>query len=190
MRKLQAILDQKPKESRWKRFSTNSIVLLFLTAVLGGAVTLFYSTKQNQLAAERSFSDELNKQRIQKLAEVWERLDEDEGAIDRLLNEPDDTKNPNDKDERAKQIEKLIQEDRRKVDKYRFWIGNQNHAKTHEYLDASSLYAIQKFLGAHDKLDALLKHRKELKSDLDKEREKSLQDLAERAKGTKLFYFF
>lgn len=189
MRKLQAILDQKPKEPRWKRFLTHPLVLLIVSAVLGGAITLIYSTKQNQLAAERSFSDELNKQRIQKRSEVWERLDEDEGAIDRLLNQPDEPQNPNDKNERAKQIEKLIQQDRRTVDKYRFWLG-ESHAKIHEYLDASSLYAIQKLVGVDDTVEALSQHRKGLKSDLDKEREKSLQDLAERAKATKLFYFF
>lgn len=189
MRKLQAILDQKPKEPRWKRFLIHPLVLLIVSAVLGGGITLVYSAKQNQLAAERSFSDELNKQRIQKRSEVWERLDEDEGAIERLLNQPDEPQNPDDRNERAKQIEKLIQEDRRTVDKYRFWLG-ASHAKIHEYLDASSLYAIQKILGEDDKVEALSKHREGLKSDLDKEREKSLQDLADRSKATKLFYFF
>jgi len=189
MRKLQGVLDQKPKEPGWKRFLTHPIVLLIVTAVLGGFITLVYSTKQNQLAAERSFSDELNKQRIQKRSEVWERLDEDEGVIDRLLNQPDEPQNPNDKNERAKQIEKLIEQDRRTVDKYRFWLG-ESHTKIHEYLDTSSLYAIQKLVGVDDNVDALSQHRKGLKSDLDKEREKSLRDLAERAKSAKLFYFF
>ena len=189
MRKLQAILDQKPKESRWKKFLTHPLVLLIVSAVLGGAITLVYSAKQNQLAAERSFSDELNKQRIQKRSEVWERLDEDEGVIERLLNQPDEPQNPNDRNDRAKQIEKLIQDDRRTVDKYRFWLG-ESHAKIHEYLDASSLYAMQKLVGVDDKVEALSQHREGLKSDLDKEREKSLHDLAERAKATKLFYFF
>ena len=193
MSRLQALLDQKPKETRWQRFSTNALVLLIagvlLSGFIGGAITLIYSTKQNQLAAERSFSDELNKQRIQKLAEVWERLDEDEGAIDRLLNQPEDPQNPDDKNQRAKQIEKLIQEDRRTVDKYRFWLG-ESHSKIHEYLDASSLYAIQKLVGSDDKLDALLKHRKTLKSDLDAERDKSLKNLADRGKGSSPFYFF
>lgn len=189
MRKLQAILDQKPKERGWKRFLTHPLVLLLVSAVLGGAITLVYSGKQNQLAAERSFSDELNKQRIQKRSEVWERLDEDEGVIERLLNQPDELQNPNDRNERAKQIEKLIQEDRRTIDKYRFWLG-ESHAKIHEYLDASSLYAMQKLLGVDGKVEALSQHREGLKSDLDKEREKSLQDLADRAKATRLFYFF
>ena len=59
MRKLQVILDQKPKEPRWKRFLTHPVVLLIVSALLGGAITLVYSAKQNQLAAERSFSVEL-----------------------------------------------------------------------------------------------------------------------------------
>jgi hypothetical protein len=194
MRKLQALLDQKPKESKWKKFSTNPLVLLtagvILSGILGGAITLAYGARQNELAAERSFSDELNKLRIQKFSEVWERLDEDEGAIDRLLNQPDDPQNPEDKNERAKQVDKLIQQDRRTVDKHRFWVGNENHAMIHRYLDASSLYAIRKLAGINDGLDALLQHRKTLKSDLDQERDKSLESLAERAKLTKWFYFF
>ena len=194
MRKLQAILDQKPKESRLKTFSSNPLVLLIagviLSGILGGAITLAYGARQNELAAERNFSDELNKLRIQKFSEVWERLDEDEGAIDRLLNQPDNPQNPEDQNERAKQVDKLIQEDRRTVDKHRFWVGNPNHDKIHRYLDASSLYAIRKLAGINDGLDALLQHRKTLKSDLDQERDKSLESLAERAKLTKWFYFF
>ncbi len=192
MRRLQAILDQKPKETRWRRFMTHPLFLLFagvvLSGLMGGWITYVYSVKQNELAAERSFADELNKQRIQKLSDVWERLDEDEGAIDRLLNQPDDPQNPDDKNQRAKQIEKLIQEDRRTVDKNRFWLG-ESHSKIHEYLDASSLYAIQKLVGAEDKLDALLQHRKAAKSDLEAERDKSLKSMAERAKGTNLYLF-
>jgi len=194
MRKLQALLDQKPKESRLKSVSTNPLVLLMagviLSGILGGAITLAYGARQNELAAERNFSDELNKLRIQKFSEVWERLDEDEGAIDRLLNQSDNPQNPEDKNERAKQVDKLVQQDRRTVDKYRFWLGNGNHAKIHRYLDASSLYAIRKLAGINDGLDGLLQQRQELKSDLDTERDKLLQSLAERAKLTKWFYFF
>jgi hypothetical protein len=194
MRKLQALLDQKPKESKWKKLSTNPLVALtagvILSGILGGAITLAYGARQNELAAERSFSDELNKLRIQKFSEVWERLDEDEGAIDRLINQPDDPRNAEDKNERAKQVDKLIQQDRRTVDKYRFWLGDQNHAKIHRYLDASSLYAIRKLAGINDGLEALLEHRKTLKSDLDEERDKLLKSLAERAKLTKWLYFF
>jgi hypothetical protein len=194
MKKLQALLDQKPKESRWKRFVSDPLFLLIagvlFTGFVGNRIALVYSTKQNELAAERSFSDELNKLRIQKHSEVWARLDEDEGAIERLLNQPDEPQNPNDKNDRAKQIEQLIQQDRRTVDKARFWLGDQSHGKIHEYLDASSLYAIQKLMGSDDKLEALLQRRKAAKSDLDAERDKSLQALSERSKGIKLFYFF
>src|SRR6185503_14097420 len=46
MRKLQALLDQKPKESRLKSVSTNPLVLLMagviLSGILGGAITLAY----------------------------------------------------------------------------------------------------------------------------------------------------
>lgn len=194
MRKLQALLDQKPKPHWFQRLVTHPLLLLIagvlITGFIGNRISLAYSTKQNQLAAERSFSDELNKIRIQKHSEVWERLDEDEGAIERLLNQPEEPQNPNDKNDRAKRIDELIKEDRRTVDKHRFWIGDESHAKIHDYLDASSLYAIQKLMGSDNKLEALLQRRKQAKSDLDTEREKSLQALSERAKETKLFYFF
>lgn len=197
MRKLQAILDaveKKPKESRWQKFLTHPFFLLIagvlITGFIGNRISLVYSAKQNQLAAERSFSDELNKIRIQKHSEVWERLDEDEGAIERLLNKAEEPQNPNDKNDRAKQIDELIKQDRRTVDKHRFWIGDESHAKIHDYLDASSRYAIQKLMGSDSTLEALLQRRKQAKSDLDTEREKSLQALAERANEMKLFYFF
>jgi hypothetical protein len=197
MIKLQSLLDQKPKDTLFQRFSTHPLFLLLagvaLSGVAGGIigtrVAYNYSIKQQEVTAERSFSDELNRLRIQKLSEVWERLDEDEGAIDRLLNQPDDKQNPEGRNLRAKEIDKLIQEDRRTVDRHRFWLGAQS-SKIHGYLDASSLYAIKKLIGSESDLETLLKQRKYAKSDLDTARDEFLKSNVDRAKQASSCYLF
>lgn len=197
MIKLQSLLDQKPKETLIQRFSTHPLFLLlagvalsgFIGGIIGTRVAHNYSIKQHEVAAERSFSDELNRLRIQKLSEVWERLDEDEGAIDRLLNQPDDKQNPEERNLRAKEIDKLIQEDRRTVDRHRFWLGAQN-PKIHWYLDTSSLYAIKKLIGSESDLETLLKQRKDAKSDIDSARDEFLKSSVDRAKQANPCYLF
>jgi len=197
MRKLQSLLDQKPRQSRAQRFFTHPLFLLiagvvlsgFTGVVIGNRLSHNYSIAQHEVAAERSFSDELNKIRLQKLSEVWERLDEDEGAIDRILNQPEDKQNLEDKNERAKKIDRLIQDDRRTVDRHRFWLGSQS-TKIHGYLDVNSLYAIKKLIGSEENLETLLQQREAAKSDIDSARAEFLKVNTDRAKQSIPCYLF
>ncbi len=194
MTRIQALMDQKPKQNKFQKLLTHPLLLLMATVLLSGfigaRVTHSYTIKQHELAADRAFSDELNKIRFQKLIELWERLDEHEGMIDRLLNQPDDPQAPDDKKLRAQEIEKLLHEDRRTVDRNRFWLGAQNYDRIHGYLDATSLYAIKKFLEPGGDLDPLLQQRKAAKSDFDSEREKSLKGNVEQSPRGGSCYLF
>jgi hypothetical protein len=92
--------------------------------------------QQQELAATRSFSDELNKLRIQKVGEVWERLDEDEFAINQLL-QAEDNKGGLSPDDKVTEVTKRIQNSRALVSKYRFWLGKRIFDSANEYLNAN-----------------------------------------------------
>ena len=74
----------------------NLLLGFLLTAVIGGALTHYYAKRQTTLQFEltarqkdlddrRSFADALNRQRVEKIAEVWEKLFFYEAAVDRAL---------------------------------------------------------------------------------------------------------
>jgi hypothetical protein len=146
---IRAVLDEKPKRSRIEAISTNPLVAVLLgsvlTVIVGGFLTSRYAREQQDLAARRSFSDEINKTKVQKLAEVWEQLDSDELVINNILEErrlkwPD--KDPAVNNERLVEINKRISNDQSIATKYRFWLGESMYKTTMRYLDASIDYAI------------------------------------------------
>jgi hypothetical protein len=171
---LQALLDKNSKKAWFKTLLSQLIVVFVgftLTVLVGGYLTQKYAKKQQEIAAERSFSDELTKQQIQKVAEVWEKLDQDEVLIDRLLADSNlqisGEMKPND---RAKEVTRLIQEDKTTIAKYRFWLGSDAYTKIQDYLDLTVFYATKKLLDPDSSTDELLQKRKAAKSDIDSER--------------------
>lgn len=173
--RIRSLMNEKSKPSKLQTISTNplaSVVVGFvLTAIVGGALTYYYGRQQQELAARRSFSDEINRIRVQKLGEVWERLDEDEFVINDLLEEsrleaPNSDSDANN-DRRIEDITKLIRRDQAMASKYRYWLGEDLFRKTSEYLDKNIDYALKK-LGAKRGADLseLVKKRDAAKQDV------------------------
>jgi hypothetical protein len=149
--RIRGLIGPTTKRSRLEAISTNpsvAIVLGFvLTGIIGGFLAYYYGRQQQELAARRSFSDEINKTRVQKLGEVWAQLDEDEFLINNILEEsrlegPDTDSVV--KDKRADEITRLINRDQSIAHKYRFWLGEHLFETTMKYLNANIDYAVRK----------------------------------------------
>jgi hypothetical protein len=173
--RIRSLMNEKSKPSKLQTISTNplvSVVVGFvLTALVGGALTYYYGRQQQELAARRSFSDEINRTRVQKLGEVWEQLDEDEFVINDLLEEsrleaPNSDSEANN-DKRIDGITKLIRRDQAMASKYRYWLGEDLFRKTSEYLDKNIEYTLKK-LGSKRGADLseLVKTRDAAKQDV------------------------
>ncbi|MFY9622680.1 MAG: hypothetical protein WAQ99_22890 [Pyrinomonadaceae bacterium] len=148
--RIRGLIDPTAKRSRLEAISTNpsfAVVLGFvLTGIIGGSLAYYYGLQQQELSARRSFSDEINKTRVQKLGEVWEQLDEDEFLINNILEENRLQGLNTDsavKDKRADEIIRVINRDRSIVNKYRFWLGEHLFEMTMEYLNANIDYAVR-----------------------------------------------
>jgi hypothetical protein len=145
-------LIQDDRKSRSHGWTSNPAVLTVLGFVLTGLVvtllTAYLTNKQSERAAERSFIDESNKLRIQKIGEVWEQLDHDEHTIDELLDPDEDivAKFPT-PGNRAKEIERIVQADRASVSKNRFWLGQSISDRINNYLNANIKYSLGKLSG-------------------------------------------
>jgi hypothetical protein len=159
---LRELKDQRPQSSRFLVVSNNPLIVGVVGILIGGVLTAFYTYQQKVLEykldtqkQERThlltFSDEVNKLRMQKIGEVWERLDQDEFTIDAIMQDskferptkPPDSKNT----KRAIQITKLIHDDQAMVGRYRFWLGEELFNKTENYLDINIKYSLNE-LGA------------------------------------------
>jgi hypothetical protein len=181
---LRALIEEKSKsKSSWfQTFSNNALVVVFFSGLMGGALTYFYtqrqknldyarSVQQQQLARRQSFSDEVNKLRIQKFGEVWEQLDEHEFAIDMLLDdrwfEIDPDRDAASNNKMVDDIRKLIHEDQTMASRNRFWLGEDLYNKTMEYLDMNVQYALNKRMAKRGtNLSDLIKKRKNAKQDI------------------------
>jgi tetrahydromethanopterin S-methyltransferase subunit B len=181
---IKALISERAKKSKWQQFkaslvgvTTNAFFLLLvgfgLTTLVGTVLTNKYTTQQQEVAAIRSFSDELNKLRIQKVAEVWERLDEDEFMIDDLIQATDKEKALT--AEKLNDVIKRLQTDRALVSKYRFWLGKGIFDSANEYLNANIRYILRKLTGSsEEELKAYLEKRNAAKSDIEQVREQFL----------------
>jgi hypothetical protein len=137
--RIRAFIEEKPKPSIIQRVLNHSlfaILVSFILAVpLGGFLTYLYTRRQEEESSRRSFTDELNKTRVQKIGEVWEQLDKNEVIIDDLLRKYNET--PGSKQEYFNKIESLIDENRVIVNKNRFWLGKLCHDELNKYFSAT-----------------------------------------------------
>jgi hypothetical protein len=184
LEELRALRNGKSKSrfSRIQTFSNNALVVVFFSGLVGGALTYYYtqrqknldyarSVQQQELGRRQSFSDEVNKLRIQKFGEVWEQLDEHEFAIDRLLDdrwfEIEADKDSKSNNKIVDDIRKLIDEDKALTSKNRFWLGEDLYNKTMEYLDMNVQYALNKLVVRRGtNLSEFLKKREDAKQDI------------------------
>jgi len=166
------------RKTRIEELTSNPAVVVVITFLLTGLVGTGLTIYQQRRAAERSFIDESNKLRIQKVGEVWEKLDEDQYAIDRLLETDDEIvlKFPTVND-RTKEIEKIVRSDRAMVSKYRFWLAQDISETINKYLNANVRYSIRKLVGISEAdLKADKDARDAAKSNVDEIRERLLRE--------------
>ena len=177
---LNKLAAEKPPPSNFKRLITHPMLLLFLGSALtlgiGSWLTSYYTRKAQAIAAQRSFSDELNKIRIQKVGEVWERLDRDEVTIERLVNELTN----NNVDEATQktglqQIRKLIETDKEIIAEHRFWLGKEMYDKIQHYLDLTIFLLTRRILEPESDVESLVKARDDARLDIESERVKFLK---------------
>ena len=99
-RRIREILPDPKPAPKWKRIITHPLFLLiigfFLSNYIGAQIANKYNAKQaeletqrnihlKELESQRSFSDELNKIRLGKIAEVWESLYQYEAAVEDIM---------------------------------------------------------------------------------------------------------
>jgi superfamily II RNA helicase len=168
--RIRSFIEPKPTPSWFQRFINSQVFLTFLgfllTGVIGGALTYLYTAKQQELTSQRSFSDELNKIRIQKIGEVWEQIDKTEPDIDQLLDKIN--KSPDSNNKLAfENIQKIINEDVALINKNKFWLGEQSYNRIKDYLDISSQYTLDKITGRPGiDLSDTVRRREQAKQDI------------------------
>jgi len=189
-------IDQKPK-SKFHAMSNNPLMVGVVGVLIGSISTAIYSsqqkfleyklsTQQQEAARRQSFSDEVEKLRIQKHGEMWERLDGDESTIESLLDDSASAGADNasvSNNQRVKDITKLIHDDKAIVSKYSFWLGEERFRRVTEYLELTAEYALNKLVGpSTTDLSQLVKKRSSVKhqadlDDLMKRRDAAKKDL-------------
>ena len=181
--RIRTLMEEKPKPSRVQRLLTHQLFLtvvgFLLTGLIGGLLTYYYTLKQKdldyhralqqqELASQRSFSDELNKIRIQKIGEVWEQVDRNEVLLDNLLEQANKSStSDNQKNQSVDAINNLIQEDRIILNKNRFWLGEQNYNRFQNYLDKNVRIALNMLLARPGTdFSEIIEERKNAKQDI------------------------
>lgn len=151
---------------------TSIVVGFVLTGLIGSYLTASYSKEQQKVAAQRSFSDELNKIRIQRIGDMWQRIYENELAADDLVEESVEAfrlKSPNDNAvenaKRVEQIQGLNHESLKAISSNRFWLGEADYNTVRHYLDLNIHYDMEKIIGKGDDPD-LLGQREKAKQDV------------------------
>jgi hypothetical protein len=150
-----------------------------IAAIIGAVFTHYYTLKQKEwdnerskeqlkLTSRRSFFDELNKIRIQKIGEMWEQIDKNEVVIDSLFK--DSVKSSTSKDQRNKNvnaINSLIQEDRVTMNRNRFWLAEQNYNRVKEYFDKNVQFGLNVLLASPGtELSDIIEKREHAKQDI------------------------
>jgi hypothetical protein len=146
--RIRELIADKPPLSLARRIIEHPLfgtfVQFVLTGVLSVVIVALVNAHLQRLSARRSFSDELNKMRVQRFGEVWERLDENEFLIDRILD--DSSRQDSNTDQDVQDIHKLIHEDLAIISKNRFWLGDDVYLKIRTYLDLNIQYALNKLI--------------------------------------------
>jgi hypothetical protein len=158
-----------PPRSRWSRLSSHPLLTLvagfLLTGVLGAWLAGYYATR-----------NELNKTRVAKVAEVWEKLSLHEAAASRTLDDlsafalyvppaliaGDPAAAEEDPELRhladratksSNQLNALALEARDIADRNRIWIGEEMYARVRSYLAETSDLVKQGGLRSGDSIE-------------------------------------
>jgi len=177
--RIRTLIDEKPKPSTLHTISTHPLLVVVVGGFIGVLLTHYYtsqqkdleynhSIQQQELASQRSFSDEVNKIRVQKLGEVWEQVDKNEIVLSSLLEKAKRLTNSNSqKNENVDVINSLIEEDKVIINRNRFWLGEQNYNELKNYLDKNVQFAVNMLLAPPGTdLNDIIKKREHVKQDI------------------------
>jgi len=167
--RIRELIPEKPKPSKIRGIINHSLFALLvqfgLTTLAGTVIVYYFNSQQQAVAARRSFVDELNKMRVQRIGEVWERLDENEFLIDRIL--ANNARQDNNTDKDVDEIHRLIHDDLAIISKNRFWLSDDKYSRIRTYLDLNVQYALNKLLvNPGTDLTDLLAKREKAKEDI------------------------
>lgn len=177
--RIRTLIEEKPKSSSLNRLLDHSLITglilavvgFALTGIVGSVLTDYYAAKQLELTSRRSFSDELNKIRVQKVGEVWEQIDKNEIALDDLLVKANKETGSN--VEIVNDLRKIVDEDILVINKNRFWLGETLYKETLPYMAVNEQIVSGMLLGAPGtNLKDLIKKREGAKQDIIKVRDK------------------
>ncbi|HEU4767549.1 MAG TPA: hypothetical protein VFS77_09240 [Pyrinomonadaceae bacterium] len=181
---LRAVLDQKAKPAWWRAILNSQFMLALLPligALIGAWFTNYLADKQKdseyqrtvqlqELARVQSRTDEENRMRVQKVGEVWERLDADEFTIDQIIQNSmleRENQSPELKRKRFLDITKMLEDDQAFVSRYRYWLGEEFFKTTNDYLNVNiRLARNQLFSAPNTDLSELIQKRKDAKQDI------------------------
>jgi len=181
---LRVLVDQKTQPSWWRTILNSQLTLALLPlvgALIGAWLTNYFTNQQKdfeyqrtaqlqELARTQSRLDEENRTRVQKLGEVWERLDANEFTIDKMIQEAmfeTEKQPPELKRKRFLDITKMLEDDQAFVSRYRYWLGEDVFKTINDYLNLNFRLVRNQFaLASETDLSELIKKRKEAKQDI------------------------
>jgi hypothetical protein len=160
--RIRKLIEEPKPTSRLKGVLKHPLFLLMVgflfTTILGTTFTNCYNSKQaelehqrsasqKELERERSFADELNKIRVSKIGEVWEKVDVFEAGVKEVMQkisvahqESDNSpkrqitiRDPIDKD--LQESGRLRKELLALLEKNRFWLGEHLYGEIKSYTD-------------------------------------------------------
>lgn len=155
-------LISEPKPESWlKRISKNPLSLLivgFILTTLGGAIlTNYYNSRQAEVQRQRSFVDELNKIRLNKMGDVWEKVYLYEASVNDVMQQFEVSMREsnvqlrippgNDVLKHHEKSESLHDELVDVLNKNRFWIADENYQDIQGYANATYDYYLAKKSG-------------------------------------------
>ncbi len=185
---IRKLIDEPKPESRLsflKHPLASIIVAFLLTGLLGQYLTNLYSSNQKELERKRSFADEINKTRVSKIGEVWEKVDVYEAEVKLVMERfemvPNTSqgvvKGPVEKViEKFEQTERLHTELSGLLDKNRFWLGDRLYDEIKQYTDTTYEHFLAwKSKKTPKELEELEVKRRNSRSDINQTRDKMLK---------------
>jgi hypothetical protein len=169
-------LISEPESESWlSRFSHNPLVIMIVAFLLIGLICIrlinFHFSQQKRSAphsVSRQTLDELNRIRVSKIGETWQKADLYDAALEAINTGPDVTIN-----EKHVKVEQLYVELSTVLASNRYWLGEQIYDGLHKYTDIT----YKGFLGlkseqSDQKVEEMKEKRQQARAELNQLRNK------------------
>ena len=189
--RVRKVIEEPRQASPFTKFCSSPLTLLLLgfslTTVVGSYITYRYNSGQARVQHERSFADEINKTRVNRIGEVWQKVDVYDARVGSLTQQmtvtPPQTPGesprieiPNSQQravaERFEQNVRLHEELLGVLDQNRFWLGEPLYKEIKNYAETSYEYSIALKQGGQTEL--VEERRRKSRTELDQIRERML----------------